>query len=589
MNKSFLLLLSLVISWKALAYTENRGASGLPIKWQDGTQNLEFVFYANNATEALIFSQIANEWSSTQDITITTSYSGGTPAGDENSVYYSSNPAFFGGGGVAAVTNITYDYASGKILDADILINESALYSTDPAIGSYLGDVLSHELGHALGLAHSEVKHATMFYWLTRGQHSLSPDDQAGAYAIYPDVSLGAKGKITGKIQGAGQNGSGIPIFGAHVQALSEKDGRVLGSTLSLENGKFEIAGLPLDENYFLYVSPVKVKGSLPEYYSDVRNDFCTSSTSYRGSFYQSCNSSQRGYPQAIALTGANPTQAAGVITIRCNLEVPTEYISNKDSFYLTPLAQFPGGAMVGSVESDELADKTSQFITIDLTEYDPGGETNLFLEFKLTYQSLYSVMHLQAQVNQNGTPMIINDVDTILGDDETFDTDFNPVLDLVGRVPLSTLASVNFFELEITPQSLSEWKTSISSSLSDDEYYAKKTIFADPVNYFFLNYRVVKKNGTEYEHFAGANHQSVSDNKQCLDGPYAYSITANVDQSIDIKPRRSQKDDGGFACGSVDLSAGGGNGGSGFLSFLLGLMLLALMRPKSAGRNRLV
>lgn len=591
-----ILILSLSLVSSSYAYTKNRGENGKTIKWPDGTQSLDFVFYANNATENLIFSQAASQWSSTQDISISTSFGAGAPAANENSVSFSSDPAFFGGGGVAAVTNVVYDYDSGRILESDILINQSMTFTTDPDdFGDYLGDVLSHELGHALGLAHSEVKHSTMFYWLTKGQHSLSSDDKAGGYAIYPDAALGSRGKITGKVSG----GDNVGIFGAHVQAISEANGEVLGSTLTLANGTFEIEGLPLNDNYFLYVSPIKVKASMPEYYKDIRTDFCTSSSAYRGAFYQTCRSSDKGYPQAVNLSAVTQNVNAGTLSIRCNLDVPVDYMNDKVSSFSVDsvdLSGNPGNAMVGYIEPSQLASRTPEYLNLDLTNFNSAAAANLYLEFKITYQSLYSVMHLQAEIERNGLALAIQDNmgnnSMVLGGSERLDSDGNPVLDLLGRVPLSITPSANTFDLMITPQSLEDWTDSLGSSYSDEMYYSRKSLFADQLSFYFLSYRVVQWNGSSFVAYAGPDYSSISNNNQCLDAPGSYSITANVQSSSNSGSgnRRPSSDDGGFACGSVNISNNGGGPGSGtFLSFLIGLMIIVSSKRRGTGRNHLV
>ena len=71
--------------------------------------------------------------------------------------------------GTLALTFLRYDMGSGKIFDADILINDEQYEWADKAATSDanarydLQNTLTHELGHALGLAHSAMDHATMY------------------------------------------------------------------------------------------------------------------------------------------------------------------------------------------------------------------------------------------------------------------------------------------------------------------------------------------------------------------------------------------------------------------------------------------
>lgn len=336
-------LLQVLFVQHSFAYTKNRGQNGNIIKWQDGTSSINYVFHGSgDINQQNAFTQPLSQWSSAQAMSLTYSLGSGALSDNANDVYFSTSSSLFGGGGVAAVTNVTYDFVSGKILESDIIVNDNLVFSTTPGGSDYLGDVLGHEIGHSIGLAHSEVKHSSMFYWLTRGQYTMSSDDMAGAYAMYP-IGSSSKGKFTGKVAG----GANIGVFGAHVQAISEKTGLVVASTLSESNGTYEIEGLPLNDNYMFYVSPIVAKSTLPDFYADVRSDFCASSSSYRGSFYQSCQTSKKGFPEVLALTAAVPAIDTGTMSIHCDLEVSPQYMENKETLYTLPAADAIGRAHV--------------------------------------------------------------------------------------------------------------------------------------------------------------------------------------------------------------------------------------------------
>lgn len=94
-----------------------------------------------------------------------------------------------------ARTKLWYDDKTGEIVGADIAFNPSVMpLSVCPESTSCgaetidLQNVVTHELGHFLGLAHSEDVSATMWCAAQRGDHekrTLADDDKAGLCAIY--------------------------------------------------------------------------------------------------------------------------------------------------------------------------------------------------------------------------------------------------------------------------------------------------------------------------------------------------------------------------------------------------------------------
>lgn len=183
------------------------------------------------------------------------------------------------GSAVVGLTELSYSN-TGTINSARVLLNEQDYIFVDtPGISFgndiYLKDVVSHEVGHFIGLGHSEVLNSTMFYQTYPGQAELSADDIAGARAKY-NTGLG---KISGNIMG----GSHIGILGVHIQAVSRKTGQAISST-SDQNGYFEIAGLDVADTYYLYTSKLKYLEALPSYFANVQTDFCPSS--YVPSFF---------------------------------------------------------------------------------------------------------------------------------------------------------------------------------------------------------------------------------------------------------------------------------------------------------------
>jgi hypothetical protein len=94
-----------------------------------------------------------------------------------------------------ARTKLWYDEQSGEIVGADIAFNPAvmplAVCADSTSCGADtidLQNVITHELGHFLGLAHSEDASATMWCAAQRGDHekrTLADDDRAGLCASY--------------------------------------------------------------------------------------------------------------------------------------------------------------------------------------------------------------------------------------------------------------------------------------------------------------------------------------------------------------------------------------------------------------------
>lgn len=99
-----------------------------------------------------------------------------------------------------ALTTITYLRETGEIVDADIEINSAnvALSTSDTNVTSDLQAILTHEIGHFLGFAHSNVANSVMHrtYNVTANDGTLrrlSQDDRLAVCASYPpgDIEVG--------------------------------------------------------------------------------------------------------------------------------------------------------------------------------------------------------------------------------------------------------------------------------------------------------------------------------------------------------------------------------------------------------------
>lgn len=117
-----------------------------------------------------------------------------------NVVFFNdTNFKYRGIDGTLAKTSVTYNDKTGEIYDADIEINTSyneITITDDPAEIEYdLQAIMTHEVGHFIGIAHSPNPSAVMFASYSPGdtaQRTLHPDDVEAVCAIYPSTSTAA-------------------------------------------------------------------------------------------------------------------------------------------------------------------------------------------------------------------------------------------------------------------------------------------------------------------------------------------------------------------------------------------------------------
>lgn len=95
--------------------------------------------------------------------------------------------------GTLAKTSVTYNDDTGEIYDADIVVNSANNHLTDvdpPKQVDYdLEAIMTHEVGHFIGIAHSPDPDAVMSASYSTGstsQRTLTPDDVGALCAIYP-------------------------------------------------------------------------------------------------------------------------------------------------------------------------------------------------------------------------------------------------------------------------------------------------------------------------------------------------------------------------------------------------------------------
>jgi hypothetical protein len=98
--------------------------------------------------------------------------------------------------GTLAKTSVTYNDETGEIYDADIEVNAAnntvTITDNQAKVEYDLQAILTHEVGHFIGIAHSPESSSVMFASYSPGstsQRTLTPDDVDAVCAIYPPKS----------------------------------------------------------------------------------------------------------------------------------------------------------------------------------------------------------------------------------------------------------------------------------------------------------------------------------------------------------------------------------------------------------------
>lgn len=130
--------------------------------------------------------------------------------------------SYHGANDTLAKTTVTFDHETGEILDADIEVNHAynELSVADDNVVYDLRSIITHEIGHFIGLDHTPDTEATMYAGYDEGetkQRTLEADDVAAACAAYP------KGRV-GRCDPTPRNGFGRECAGTAATASVGED-----------------------------------------------------------------------------------------------------------------------------------------------------------------------------------------------------------------------------------------------------------------------------------------------------------------------------------------------------------------------------
>ncbi|MBL6991306.1 MAG: matrixin family metalloprotease [Bacteriovoracaceae bacterium] len=567
----------LVTARPVYSYVHGLQKNGNGIKWPVSTSSVNFYVNPsnNNTLTSEVVSQIVSssisQWNTHTPFETSYNILSGVPTQWSNDIYFTTDRNIFTGSGVVGVTRITFAETNGHILETDIILNDNVTFYNDKTSSYYLGNVIAHELGHALGLGHSQSNWATMFYYLSKGQASLNDDDIAGVFDIYshtyPD---GTKGRIYGKIVGGS---SLIGIFSTHVQAISLKKGKVVASVLSNFDGSFEINGLDKSDTYYLYIEPVSYLTNLPVYYWSAKKDFCALDRNYRGSFFQTCHSSDEGFPQGIQLTDSNYAVDVGNVTIRCRLDVPPEFLDDKvleeTELDMGEDPNYMGNAFVGFFTDEQVASKTIDEFVIDLKNY-AVSDNNKYLTIKLISQSLYAPLKVNLKVYRETDEEDAAPIAEHSG--ITYDEYGNKDIEILLRVPLQIGGvpnTSNVYQVKVTPE----------PELYTTTDYVDSAHYLDTLHFYFIMISISENTEGTYSTVSSKNYDRLLDNSFCSDGVNSYAVRPRIENAnyYSVNQDDSDSRDGStspFACGSIGGDGGNNNPWGGVITLILGLLI---------------
>lgn len=167
-----------------------------------------------------------------------------------NSIFFASQSNKRPDPNVIGYTQVWFNANTGDMIEADIILNDVDYNLTDTPTDTsshterggkrvYLNNVVTHELGHAIGLSHSNSINSSMLYVEFSEQFKLGCDDWAGAKHLYPTNNNGM-GALSGVILGP----SNEPVAGAVVTAISIARGIPIASVHTDSTGKYLFGAL---------------------------------------------------------------------------------------------------------------------------------------------------------------------------------------------------------------------------------------------------------------------------------------------------------------------------------------------------------
>lgn len=187
------------------AYTIAAKWTTLPVVVYTNPQNLDVTpAAADTAIKAAM-----TEWSTKSGSALKIFHGGNVS--DTTTGYNGRNVIIFRNASSGSALATTYSWYSGStMVDADVIFWDGAYRfytgTTGCSSGAYIEDIAAHELGHLVGIKHSEFADATMYptyKYCGQVMRTLAADDIAAARANYPLASTNTPPVVTISTPGA--------------------------------------------------------------------------------------------------------------------------------------------------------------------------------------------------------------------------------------------------------------------------------------------------------------------------------------------------------------------------------------------------
>ena len=186
---------------------------------------------------------------------------------------------------VFAVTITTFDVASAQIVDADMELNDRDFTWDTLGAGTqgvpgraYIENVVTHELGHFVGIDHVGNAQSSMFFASTSGaidQSILKHDDKAAIIRDYSHPTITDTDLAT--VSGSVDDGTN-PVFGAEIVFINARTLDVITTVLTegpngpFTHGDYEVANIP-PADYLVFAQRINTS-NLGSYYGGAYTSF---------------------------------------------------------------------------------------------------------------------------------------------------------------------------------------------------------------------------------------------------------------------------------------------------------------------------